>query len=273
MLSSLGVSFLWSLTKDVKISVVRDAFQVVEYQQKFWNKGFPFGMGILTGFFAWIFYHENFENTPFESFVNKVQESAAVRYAMHITGISLIILVIALLHPIDHDRDHDINFSSASLLTGSQILIPLGLTLNFIPMALNRSDRLRAFMGSTILKPHATLLTIMVPLSGTTLLGTMYNAQDGIYFDFKTYLIYAIAHWIILALISLILWMLVLSPMINSINLHFDGFRYGDARDGDAETLGNYSFKRLEEPNEEVKDNEESVSGSGRSQPEPRTDE
>lgn len=50
MTGSLFASYFWAVGKDVHISVVTDALPVIEYQQKFWNKAFPYCFGILTGF-------------------------------------------------------------------------------------------------------------------------------------------------------------------------------------------------------------------------------
>ena len=271
MISSLGTSFVWSITKDVKISVIRDAFQVVEYQQKFWNKGFPYGIGIFTGLFVWKVHHEENEGTFFQKVVERIEESAIIRYLMHFSGIILILSVIFALHPIDHDRDHDIDAVSAVLLTASQVFMPIGLALNFIPMVLNRSVNLKAFMGSPLFKPHAALLVLMVPLSGSISMYIMYDVQDGIYFDFKTYLYYAISLWIILAFIALILYVFIIFPSFNTINSLFDQFGRDITPGMEGIAFGD-SIKHIE-ITEEDEEEEESRSVSPKSRSKDFTDE
>ncbi|CAI2387231.1 unnamed protein product [Moneuplotes crassus] len=225
MICSLSASFVWSITKDVKISVIRDAYQVMEYQQKFFLKAFPYCMGIFTGLFTWKAHHEENEGTMFQQIVEKIEENKAFRYMMHFCGVSMILLVIFALHPIDHDRDHDIDAVSAVLLTASQILMPLGLALNFIPMVLNRSEILKSIMGSRLLKPHSSLLFIMIPASGTLTFSIFYTQQDGEYFSFRIYIIHVCAHWLLLSLGSFILWCLVISPLYNMFDSFIDYFK------------------------------------------------
>jgi hypothetical protein len=50
MVGSLVASNFWAHCKDVDISVIKDALPLIEYQQKIWNKAFPYCFGILTGF-------------------------------------------------------------------------------------------------------------------------------------------------------------------------------------------------------------------------------
>ncbi|CAI2387406.1 unnamed protein product [Moneuplotes crassus] len=226
------------IAKDVHVSVIRDAYPVMEYQQRFYQKAFPYCAGILTGLFTWKVHHEENEGTKFQEYVEKIEQNSTLRYIMHFSGTAMIIAVICTLQPIDHDRSHDITTSSIFLLTASQIFMPLGMALNFIPMVLNRSGALKSIMGSRLFKPHSTLLFIMIPISGTLAFWAIYTQQEPYYYDFKTYVYTMLSYFLLLSILALLVWCLVISPIYNTFDCSLDYLKNyynlgGDFRDND----------------------------------------
>ena len=234
----------------------------MRYEQKPWNKAFPYGFGILVGFFYWRYQNENIEGTWLERFTNRVQNGPYFSYILHMIGSLFIATIIILHHPVENDRESDITTSTTFLLTASQIFMPLGLTLNFIPMCLNRSIRLKAFMTSGFIKPISSLLFIIIPLSGTLILHIVYNRMDGMYTNFRSYLQFSFALLMYLIIISLLLAALVISPLSNAVRVLFDQFLHpNDGQLGDDSDLKKddtyETIEQSEDEGEDVTDGDE----------------
>lgn len=228
MLASLVGSFFWTIENNLNISPWVRPYDVIAYQQKFWNKAFPYGFGIITGLSIWSYHNEHLDGSGLEGIMNKIKLSKWLPLIMHWVGLLFIIIVILVYHPIENERNNDIKAVSSLLLLCSQVLIPVGLSLNLVPMTLNRSDRLRAFLSLPLFKPISHLLFIMVPLSGTLLIFVVYNLGDGLDIDVKWYFIYWIAFFIGLILLAFFISIVFISPFTNAVKVLLENYRYQD---------------------------------------------
>jgi hypothetical protein len=155
-----------------------------------------------------------------------MQNSTYLPLIFHVLGNICIFITIILIHPIENDRESDITTASSLYLSICQITMPLGLTLNFIPMCLNRSVVLRSIMTSSVLKPISHLIWVIIPLSGTLILHIVYNQTDGMYTDFRQYIRFSFALLCYLILISLLISFLFVSPMTNLSKILFEDHRF-----------------------------------------------
>jgi hypothetical protein len=68
MIGTMAAGFSWAITKDVTLSPLDDPYEAMRYEQKPWNKGFPYGFGILIGYLYWVHRNEENEGTWLQRF-------------------------------------------------------------------------------------------------------------------------------------------------------------------------------------------------------------
>ena len=178
---------------------------------------------------------------------------------MHIVGVIIIATIIITIHPIDHDRGGDTKIASSLWLVLSQIFVPLGLTLNFLPMWFEQSLRLRAFMNLSIFKPFSILLYIMIPLQGVVVFQVGYNLRYGIYFDFKFLFVICWAFYVIFMMFSLIFAILFIMPFSFPVRAFFNKYRTFRPDQGSDSKNESEKESLLDEHNEDHKNDDEYI--------------
>lgn len=260
MFGSLITSFCWAMDADVIIMPALEPFKTIRYQQKFWYKAFPYGIGIITGWCIWRYHNENIDGTLLKKVTDMIIESSVVSVGLHLIGLSMIVLVVCLYHPVTNYNHYDHTFPAVVVLTLSQVLIPVGVALNFVPMSLNKSARLRAVMSMPLIKPLSNLLVMIVPMCGSIYIWIYYSSFDGAYMNSKYLFMITLFATFLLIVFSFVLIVLFVYPAFNILRLLTENYRYKDDKDMGVEGYQKAQGDDTEEDPEEDPEGESSQS-------------
>lgn len=213
-------NFVWWSNNEVYRNDMTNAPVAVQGLQKPWHHATPFAIGVVLGFWIWRFTNTNIEGTNLQRAIRKIQESGWVRAFMHIFGTTLILLVIFMYLPLNKNRDSDNKAATAFLFTLSQFIIPIGLSLNFIPVMVNRSVSFKRYLESPFFLPFSRLGFIVIGLYGLVIVYLYGLSRNGQHFTFVNTSEAIIAAYLITLLYSLImgiLWIFPANKIISSI--------------------------------------------------------